>query len=141
MGFLGKLFGSGDAVKGALEGAGTLAQDVRSVITGKLPPKEAAEFEQKADQLEAQLRTAQMEVNKQEAAHSSVFVAGWRPALGWSGALAVFYQFVFRPIYTGLGFGDMPEIDTNALWPMIAGMLGLGGMRSWEKGKGVQDKH
>ena len=143
MGFWSKLFGGGvgDGVKGALEGAGDLAHDVRSVITGKLPPEEAAAFKQKADELEARLREAQMEVNQQEAAHTSFFVAGWRPALGWTGAVAFFYQFVFRPIYVGLGLGDMPEISTDALYPMIAGMLGLGGMRSWEKGKGVQGKH
>lgn len=143
MGFLSKLFGGsvGDGVKGALEGAGDLAHDVRSVITGKLPPEEAAKFQQKADELDTRLKQAQLEVNRAEAGHKSIFVAGWRPALGWSGAIAVFYQFVFRPIFVGLGLGDMPEIDTGALWPMIAGMLGLGGMRSWEKGKGVQDKH
>lgn len=143
MGFFSKLFGGGvgDGVKGALQGAGDLAHDVRSVITGKLPPEEAAKFKQKADELEARLRTAQMEVNKAEAGHKSLFVAGWRPSIGWTGAIALFYQFVFRPIYNGLGLGDMPEIEADALYPLIAGMLGLGGMRSWEKGKSVQDKH
>lgn len=141
MGWLSNLFGGGDAVKGALEGAGSLAHDVRSVITGKLSPLEAAEFEQKAQELESRLQTAQMEINKAEAQSGNIFVAGARPAVLWVCVLALLYNFVVRPLAVGFGALNMPEIDASALWPLMSGILGLGGMRSWEKSRGVNNKH
>ena len=132
--------GTSDVVKGTLEGAGTFARDVRSAITGQIDPGKRAELLQRADELEAQARQSQTEVNKQEAKHSNVFVAGWRPFIGWVGGLSLFYQFLFRPIAVGFG-GDFPPIETEALYPIILGMLGLGGLRTYEKARGVQDKH
>lgn len=133
--------GAEGVIRGTLDGAGNLAKDIRSAITGDMPPEKAAELEARAQELEAKVRTAQMEVNRAEARHSSIFVAGWRPAIGWCGALALFYQFLARPLLLAFTAADMPSIETGAIWPIVAGMLGLGGMRSWEKGRGVQDKH
>lgn len=85
----------------------------------------------------------QLEINKQEAAHSSVFVAGWRPFIGWCCGLGVLYSFFLRPVLTwGLlvidaGLPALPELDGEELAAMISGLLGLGGMRTWEKAKGV----
>lgn len=83
--------------------------------------------------------------NIHEAQHKSVFVAGWRPMLGWVGALAMFYQFLLYPLLTW-GWAVMqagmivpqelsppPMLDTDALWVILTGILGLGGMRSWDK--------
>lgn len=85
----------------------------------------------------------QLEINKMEAQHSSVFVAGWRPFIGWCLGLGVLYSFFLRPILTwGLlmwhpSFPALPELDGEELAAMISGLLGLGGMRSWEKAKKV----
>lgn len=79
----------------------------------------------------------QLEINKTEAAHASIFVAGWRPAIGWVCALTLFYQYVVRP--TWLFFHpDAPLVALDgSLWELMFGMLGIGGLRTFEKVKGV----
>ena len=86
--------------------------------------------------------TGQLEINKVEAASSSVFVSGWRPAVGWICAAAVGYQYLVRPLAIA-GFAAyghplpiMPGLDDN-LWQLLLGMLGLGGLRTYEKVQGV----
>jgi hypothetical protein len=90
---------------------------------------------QQSGELAAML--AQTEINKVEAANPSVFVSGWRPAIGWVCALAMAYQYLIRPFlvafYPTLAF---PGLDDN-LWQLLAGMLGLGGLRTFEKLNGV----
>ena len=77
----------------------------------------------------------QLEINKVEAAHHSVFVSGWRPCIGWVCALGLFYNVILANI---LGIWvDVPEVDTTRLVPVMMGMLGIGAMRSYEKVKGV----
>lgn len=86
--------------------------------------------------------TAQYEVNKAEAQHHSVFVAGWRPSIGWVCSCALAYQYLFRPIISSLSIiighplPEMPALDAN-LWELVFGMLGLGTLRTFEKFKGV----
>jgi hypothetical protein len=84
--------------------------------------------------------TAQTEINKVEAASSSIFVSGWRPAIGWVCALAMCYQYLVRPFitafYPALTF---PGLDEN-LWQLMMGMLGLGGLRTFEKVNNVATK-
>ena len=77
----------------------------------------------------------QLEVNKVEAAHKSLFVAGWRPAIGWVCALGLFYNVILANII-GI-WVDVQEVDTTLLVPVMMGMLGIGAMRSYEKVKGV----
>lgn len=91
----------------------------------------------------AQLDLAQLEVNKQEAAHASIFVAGWRPFIGWVCGFAFGYILILQPFML-FGFAaaghpvkDLPEIDTELLGWALGGILGLGTMRSVEKIKGV----
>lgn len=90
---------------------------------------------QQSGELAAML--AQTEINKVEAANPSVFVSGWRPAIGWVCALAMGYQYLLRPFmaafYPVLVF---PGLDDN-LWQLLTGMLGLGGLRTFEKLNGV----
>lgn len=80
----------------------------------------------------------QLEINKTEASHQSVFVAGWRPFIGWVCGVALAYQFILRPIISwlapsmGYSIASMPGLDDN-LWELMFGMLGLGGLRSYEK--------
>jgi hypothetical protein len=79
---------------------------------------------------------AQLEVNKVEAAHKSLFVSGWRPAVGWSCCFALVYSTILAPIL-GIWF-TVPPVDSSLLTTVLMGMLGLGAMRSAEKVKGVQ---
>ena len=90
----------------------------------------------------AKIDLAQLEINKQEAAHRSIFVAGWRPFVGWSCGLALFYTYLIQPIavfimgQTG-NLVHLPNLDLSTMMPVLLGMLGLGGLRSWEKWKKV----
>ena len=90
---------------------------------------------------EAQL--AQVEVNKQDAQHRSIFVAGWRPFVGWVCGIALAYHFVLAPIIlfsvsiTGVQIPELPSFNMETLTTVLLGMLGLGGLRSFEKYKGV----
>ena len=78
-----------------------------------------------------ELMRGQLDVNKTEAAHKSLFVAGWRPSIGWVCSLGLLYNTIIANI---LGIWvDLPEIDTTLLVPVMMGMLGLGAMRSYEK--------
>jgi len=85
---------------------------------------------------------AQVEVNKEEAKHRTVFVAGWRPFIGWTCGFALAYHFVIQPILTlilsinGITV-DLPQFDMTTLTTVLMGMLGLGGLRTYEK---VKDK-
>ena len=73
----------------------------------------------------------QLEINKMEAAHKSLFVAGWRPAIGWICAVGLLYNTIIANV---LGIWmDVPEVDTTLLVPVMMGMWGLGAMRSYEK--------
>jgi len=86
---------------------------------------------------------AQVEVNKAEAQHRSIFVAGWRPFVGWVCGLALAYHFVLAPIIlfataiAGIEIPELPSFDMETLTTVLLGMLGLGGLRSFEKYKGV----
>ena len=73
----------------------------------------------------------QLEINKMEAAHKSLFVAGWRPAIGWICALGLLYNTI---IVNLLGIWlEVDPVDTTLLVPVMMGLLGLGAMRSYEK--------
>jgi len=86
---------------------------------------------------------AQLEINKAEAASGSLFKGGWRPFVGWTCGIAFAYHFVFQPLlifvfaYIGLETPDLPEFDVGTLLPVLGGMLGIGGLRSYEKTKGL----
>jgi hypothetical protein len=87
------------------------------------------------------IMTAQTDINKVEASSSSLFVSGWRPAIGWVCALALAYQYLLKPLL--MGFLPMfnitlalPGLDDN-LWQLMMGMLGMGGLRTFEKIQGV----
>lgn len=79
---------------------------------------------------------AQLEINKAEASSGSVFKGGWRPAVGWVCALGFAVNFLVSPIAAGFGV-DIPQADTQVMLPVLMGMLGLGGLRSYEKVKQV----
>lgn len=115
-------------------------------IIDRVIPDKAAAAQAQAELVKMQVSgeleqlAGQLEVNKVEAAHSSVFVSGWRPFIGWVCGAALAYQFVIRPIVTwavpslGYSIAEMPGLDDN-LWELLTGMLGLGGLRTYEKVK------
>jgi len=89
--------------------------------------------------------TGQLEINKVEAANANIFVSGWRPAIGWVCALALLYQYLVRPlavaVFAAIGhpLPVMPGLDEN-LWQLMMAMLGMGGLRTFEKVQGVANK-
>ena len=127
------------------------ALDLGTTLINKVFPDPAQASEAKLKLLELQqngelaIMTAQTDINKQEAANTSVFVSGWRPAIGWVCALALAYQYLFKPLLIGILplFGiaapPLPGLDDN-LWQLMMGMLGMGGLRTFEKVQGVAAK-
>ena len=83
-----------------------------------------------------ELAKGQLDVNKVEAAHKSLFVAGWRPFVGWICGIGLLYNILISQVL-GIWF-EVPEVDPTLLTPILMGMLGMGAMRSYEKTKGVQ---
>jgi hypothetical protein len=130
-------------IAGIIDSVGKVAGDLITT------DKERMQLELEGRKLDQAIDLAQIEVNKAEAAHSSVFVAGWRPAIGWIGAAAMAYQFLLYPlmlwVWTYLqGMGWIPKeltpppvLDADQLWVILSGILGIAGMRSFEKTKGV----
>jgi len=90
-----------------------------------------------------ELAKGQIEVNKQEAASRNVFVAGWRPFVGWVCGVAMAWHFVGAPLVMffaamfGADMPDLPTFDMDSLMTVLLGMLGLGGLRTYEKYRGV----
>lgn len=98
--------------------------------------KVKAELESQAQQGELDLLLGQLKINAAEAAHKSVFVAGWRPGIGWTCCLILLNNYVLLPWAETFGY-ETPELDASAVMPIILGLLGLVGSRSYEKAKGV----
>jgi hypothetical protein len=84
---------------------------------------------------------AQLEINAREASHASVFVAGWRPFFGWAGGAGFIYATILQPLLAWgaaiKGWPAPPTLNLDLLWVVITGMLGIGGLRTVEKFKGV----
>jgi hypothetical protein len=126
----------------------TAILDIGGKVIDRLFPdpaqKAAAQLELFKLQQQGELTqiAGQLEINKAEAASSSAFTSSWRPAIGWVCALALFFQYIARPLLmwvglvTGHQWPPLPGIDDN-LWQLMLGMLGLGGLRTYEKAKGV----
>lgn len=126
-----------------ISGVGGIIDDLHTSDEEKLK----AALQEKA--MDVELVKGQLDINRAEAAHRSMFVAGWRPALGWCGAMAIGYKFLLYPLIVwawvflqGQGWvpaelSAPPSVDAGELYPIIFGMLGLGGMRSIEKIKQV----
>tara|TARA_R100000742_G_C4200930_1_gene30061 strand:+ start:198 stop:599 length:402 start_codon:yes stop_codon:yes gene_type:complete len=105
--------------------------------------KLAHELATMADKHAQEAMLAQLEINKAEAASGSLFKGGWRPFVGWTCGIAFAYHFVLQPFlifvfaYIGIEPPDLPEFDVGTLLPVLGGMLGIGGLRSYEKTKGL----
>lgn len=127
-----------------IEGVGKIADDLFTSDEERLK----VALQEKA--IDAELVKGQLEINKAEALHKSVFVAGWRPFIGWVGGLALAYQFLLYPLLMWVwkilevkeiipsNIEPPPVFEAGPLFAIISGMLGIGGMRSFDKLKKTQ---
>lgn len=103
--------------------------------------KAEAEFLRMAAEGELKQVVAQLAINAQEAAHPSIWVAGWRPFFGWVGGVGFGYAVVIQPLLswyaTMHGMPAAPDLNNDLLLIVITGMLGIGGLRTFEKRSGV----
>jgi len=105
--------------------------------------KLAHEIATMSDNHAQQALLAQLEINKAEAASGSLFKGGWRPFIGWTSGVAFAYHFVLQPLLvfvltaSGVDLPELPEFDMSTLLTVLGGMLGIGGLRSYEKTKGL----
>ena len=131
-------------------GIGAIIDSVGKVASDLITTdKERLQLELEGRRIDQAIDLAQMEVNKTEAQNQNLFVSGWRPAVGWVGAAAMAYQFLLYPLlvwaWVWLQAEQIvpkevkppPMLDTEALWVILSGMLGIAGMRSFEKTRGV----
>lgn len=100
-----------------------------------------AEFLRMAAEGELRQVIAQLEINAREAQHASIWVAGWRPFFGWAGGAGFVYATILQPMLTWWanieGWPAPPSLNLDLLWVVVTGMLGIGGLRTFEKAKGV----
>jgi len=121
-------------------GVGAVANLATAVIGRLWPDKSESERAQMAAALT--IVQGQLDANRAEAASPSAFTSGWRPAIGWVCGAALGMQYIARPlvawvgIVTGHPLPELPGIDDN-LWELMLGLLGLGGLRTFEKTRGV----
>jgi len=130
-----------------LLGIGSVIESVSKVAEHFVTTdKEKMALELESRKIDQQNDMAQISVNIEEAKSASLFVSGWRPFVGWVCGFALLYVAIFDPvarfvaevIYTYSG--KFPEIDTTITMQVLFGLLGLGGMRTYEKTKGVASK-
>ena len=105
--------------------------------------KLAHELATMADKLAHEQQLAQMAINKEEASSGSLFKGGWRPCIGWICGIAFGYHFVLQPVIVfivvliGMDIPELPRFDMGTLLTVLGGMLGIGGLRTYEKQKGL----
>ena len=105
--------------------------------------KLAHEIATMSDTHAQQALLSQLEINKAEAASGSLFKGGWRPFIGWTSGVAFAYHFVLQPLLvfvltaSGVDLPDLPEFDMGTLLTVLGGMLGIRGLRTVEKAKGL----
>jgi len=127
---------------------GKLVDPVSNILDKVVEDKDqkaklAHEIATMAERHAQELAKGQIEINKEEAKSRNIFIAGWRPFVGWTCGLALFWHFLGLPVtlfVTGwfdLQHPPLPEFDMQSLMTVLLGMLGLGGMRTFEKFKGV----
>jgi hypothetical protein len=143
------LIGIGSIIEGVGKVAGDLYTTDKERLEMALEERKLALEEKKIDQA---TDLAQVDINKIEAASTSVFVSGWRPAVGWVGVAGLAYQFLGYPLMQWVwafgqgvdiipkGLAAPPDLQVEQLMTLLAGLLGFGGMRSFEKSRGVAAK-
>ena len=131
MGILSGLLGDG--------GGGLIKGVTDAIDTFVETPDEKAAAALKAQALALKPILAQAAINEKEAEHASIFVAGWRPGIGWICGAALAYHFVVQPLLVfavavwAPGMEPPPPLSLGELMPILLGLLGLGGMRTAER--------
>ena len=128
---LGKLFGGK-----TIEAVGNIVDELYTSEEERQQAKLAIQ------KVEAKLKEKQLDINKAEATHRSIFVSGWRPFLGWISGLSIGYVYLFQPILDMIlqmfqVQVDWVQLDLGQLMPLVLGMLGLGGLRTFEKARNL----
>lgn len=139
-------------VGGIVEAVGKVADDLFTSDDERMKAQlEADKIGLEAAKVDADLIKGQQEINKVEAAHDSIFVAGWRPAIGWVGVVALAYQYILYPLllwvwawlqakeWVPTTMKAPPLLDAEALWILLTGILGIAGARTFEKVRGMRD--
>ena len=126
---------------------GSLVQPVTGLLDKFIEDKDqknklAHEISTMAERHAQELAKGQLEINKAEAQSRNIFGAGWRPFLGWTCGVAMAYNYVIHPIMIFVlaqldYLVALPALDLGEMMPVLMGMLGLGGLRSFEKYKGI----
>jgi len=130
-------------ISGLLGGKNGALKQISGVIDD-LHTSEEEKLDKKIlmQRIQQKLAEKQLDVNAKEAGHRSVFVSGWRPFIGWCGGLALAFEFILSPCiewyskFAGLNL-TAPEIQTGPLLAIVTSMLGVAGLRSFEKAKGL----
>jgi hypothetical protein len=144
---IGNLKGAGEAVGAVGKTVIDIGKGIKTLITGKLDPETQEKLDQQWLELENSALAQQNRINEIEAQSTSFFVAGWRPAIGWICGAGLAFEYLIRPLFQwGLALAGHPEIlipglDTGLMYPLLAGLLGLGTMRSVEKIKNAAKRH
>lgn len=125
----------GKPVAGSIEAVGNILDKLFTSDQEKL------NLELARQRLNLKSSEIQTEINKVEASHRSLFVAGWRPFIGWVGGIAIAYAYLLHPIMqwmSAVWLPDItpPELVLDNLFELVIAMLGLGGLRTFEKVKG-----
>ena len=137
---IGNLQGIGEAVGGVGKTVIDIGKGIKTLITGKVDPETQNAIDLGWANLEAAAMAQQNKINEIEAGRSGFWIAGGRPAVIWICALILFNNYILAPYLLAAGV-RVPQLDLNALWPVMTSLLGLGGMRTYEKTKGVQGRH
>ena len=136
MSFLSNLLGAGDVVRAVGDSLDKLftSDDERNEKRLEIVKAER-DFSLSALTLLEKSDEKQADVNIEEVRTGSIFMAGWRPAIGWIGVLALAYQFVAYPflLWLNVSQNPPPPLDAGVLFSMVTGMLGIGAMRSFDK--------
>lgn len=128
MSFWDKLLGG--SIAEPVEAVGNVLDELFTSDDERLSHQEVLE------RLRQQPDLAQIGLNKAEAGHRSVFVAGWRPAIGWICAIGLFFPFTINPIIQWITGDPGPQLPTDVMTELVLAMLGMSGLRTYEKMKG-----
>lgn len=128
----------------AIDAIAALANNIVTGISGYFKDQTAVklaqfEIEKALIEFARQVDAGQIELNKEESKSQRLFVAGWRPFIGWMGGVAMAYQFLLRPLINGItwvidpNIPELPVADLNEIIGLVGAMLGVAGLRSYEK--------
>jgi len=137
-----KLLQGGDVVKSVDEAMDKRVTSDEERLEAQLELSRAqSDYRSLEVQLLADQNLAQIDLNKAEARSGNLFIAGWRPAIGWIGVVALCYQFIIYPLLLWLPVDEAPpQMEADVLYTIIMGMLGIAGMRSFDKLKNTDTK-